>query len=379
MFAKLFGTSCLLKVTLSAKSRETHLAFVIRPPLVQVAPQTSPAAASTLPHCFPVACSVPLRSKIPTFTSSLAFLTVLSNAFISQCQGRPWPVNGEHYTFFTPSCSSCVETLCVAHGCERRSHTVVVPYCSSDMWLGASNGPDPDSGLFFHGRRIVHAVLRDLTRHHNLSHADVILLIGNSGMVSLLPELLPLLPTTATVLPVCDGCVLLDSPSYLSPSRFPLKDMLTSALPVWGVSERLPLCSIPTPQCLFGTYLLPRLSNITTRFLVQQPQWDTFQLTVAGAGVPTRDNAAFRSDFAAHIRSLVAPLAGAFVVASACPAPITCTLTGCTYHTQVAFVDGSGSASLIVALGVMVNDLDRPPMLLIDRCTTFECNPSCQQ
>ncbi|KAL5971273.1 Palmitoleoyl-protein carboxylesterase NOTUM [Taenia solium] len=58
-------------------------------------------------------------------------------------------------------------------------NTIFVPYCSSDLWTGKKR--ERTGGYYFHGSRILTAVIDDLLRHPEFTSADKVVFAGSSA------------------------------------------------------------------------------------------------------------------------------------------------------------------------------------------------------
>jgi hypothetical protein len=72
----------------------------------------------------------------------------------------------------------------------------------------------------FQGRRIVDSVFQSLLAHQQLDQADVVVIVGGLGIMSYLDELVgTYFRPDQRVIGLCDGCLLIDLPSFFSPTN----------------------------------------------------------------------------------------------------------------------------------------------------------------
>ncbi len=260
-----------------------------------------------------------------------------------------------------------------------KAHTVVVPYCTSDLFAGTAGGA---AGA---GAAVVAALLAQLFAPGGLpagagpsmAHADRVVLAGGAGVMARLDELaeaLRALKRAATgnasaalaVFGLCDGCLLLDAapPPPAAPPRCRTDADCppASALPLLHARARLARprwCAEPEAtawRCYGAALLSPALAHGATPALVQQALFDERQLRAAGVARPARAAPAERAwaeaVFAPAARAALAPHAYSF--SAACAAPHALAADGeAYYHELVRFEDAYGNvlnASLSQAL-----------------------------
>ena len=162
--------------------------------------------------------------------------------------------------------------------------TVLVPYCSSDMWLGNASAID----LHFRGRAIAAAVMEDLAsitfspvsvptvygpgpNQTRLDKADSLTIVGNAGVMHQLGALAALVPSRPAkqLKAICDGCVLPAVKPLVSVAERPCTDALDCP-PAAVLQQGLALWELTTSwRELQADALLPA---IQLQLLVQQPR-----------------------------------------------------------------------------------------------------------
>ena len=162
--------------------------------------------------------------------------------------------------------------------------TVLVPYCSSDMWLGNASAID----LHFRGRAIAAAIMEDLAsitfspvsvptiygpgpNQTRLDEADSLTLVGNAGILHQLGNLAALVPSRPAkqLKAICDGCVLPAVKPLVSVTERPCTSAADCPPPV-VLQRGLHLWEPSTSwQELQADSLLPA---VKLPLLVQQPQ-----------------------------------------------------------------------------------------------------------
>ena len=209
-----------------------------------------------------------------------------------------------------------------------KAHTVVVPYCSSDLFagngsLGGGGAVDGAASVAFAGRAVLEATLAQLFEAGGvpagegptMAHADRVVLVGGAGVMARLDELAALLlafkraatrnaSATLAVFGVCDGCLLLDvAPPLIEPpacatdadcpprAALPLLHAVAQlARPQW--------CAEPEAtvwRCYEAAQLSSALAHAATPVLVQQALFDERQLRAGGVVDPARPTGAERA------------------------------------------------------------------------------------
>jgi hypothetical protein len=215
--------------------------------------------------------------------------------------------------------------------------SVIVPYCSSDLFLG--DATDASSGTFFHGRRIVETVLKDLQATKQLNTADSIVLIGGVGPMNSIPFIRSMLANHTRLYAVCDSCLMVDTapfipeqsdsnilnyseykhtqnqdisnlsskehkPSITTPLS-PLIQSFAQGFTYWKAESYL--CSSYDWTCLVGQTFINSLTKQVPldNILIQQPLFDQYQLASLNAWPPAPQNERFISTFADSIRQML--------------------------------------------------------------------------
>lgn len=289
------------------------------------------------------------------------------------------------------------------YGCR----TVLVPYCSSDLWVG--NSTQGADGLAFRGRAIAMAVMRDLAaRTFNpkpiptpigpgpsqtrLADADSITIVGGSGIVHLLTgadggalaSLVPAKPRRHLKV-ICDGCALADvSPRVsvadqpcTSAADCPPSTVLTTGLALWTSRP-------PAPSAAASLLADGLLAAVELPMLVQQPFYDATQLKQNRAWPTSPASAAYIRAFGSTMRATLAkrPHGGWNTFGVACgptvPAllrdangffcrPVSCTLQGS---------NGTSHLRLAGVTSMFLRDPHFEPVC-IDDCGELDCNAYC--
>jgi hypothetical protein len=180
-----------------------------------------------------------------------------------------------------------------------KAHTVYVPYCSSDLWLGNATS---EFGFHFRGRNIVKAVIEDLLLRpetgqdddgetegklrFNFTGADQILMTGGPGLVaqsSFVNSLLPPRLKNKTNF-VCDACVLLETSPLVSVQQKPCVGVLDcpynvslkAAWNLWGAPNLSCKGSRGAVADPYSCLMMPQMLNLVkdTAVLFQHPFYD---------------------------------------------------------------------------------------------------------
>lgn len=289
---------------------------------------------------------------------------------------------------------------------------VIVPYCSSDMWLGNSSGAGP-GGFVFRGRAIMRAVLEDVAarvwtptsiptkygpgpNNTRLSNASQVMIAGKAGVMRWLDDLAALLPPKprAGLRGICDGCVVVDTaplvdvgsrPCGNDAATCPPQHVLQSGSKLWGLS--LPGGGSDWKSLLAG----PLLSSIRSPLLVQHPQYDRAQLTSNRAWPPKgKDAERYVKEWGAKVRALMKgrPDAGRFTFSVACSSNSTSFLLDHDdFHCRPAacVLSGSGTGGkpqnttlqLTAVTSMFLKSYDKFQPSCVDTCQGVNCNPNC--
>ena len=303
-----------------------------------------------------------------------------------------------------------------------KAHTVVVPYCSSDLFAGnaTATATAASGALAFAGGAIVDAALTQLFSRvpagegPTAAHADRFVLVGGAGVMARLDELAELLralkraatrnaSAALEVFGVCDGCLLVEpAPPLVSPpacttdadcppsAALPALHALAPLLrPRWCTDE--PAADVW--RCYAAPRLAAALAAARTPLLAAQQLFDARQLRSLGVADPFAPTPAERawaeSAFAPTARAALAGAAGAarYAFAAACAAPhALATNASAYYHLQVRFVDPYGNdlnASMGQALPSFLESAAAGGLgpahfgTYADNCTSYDCGLFC--
>lgn len=260
-----------------------------------------------------------------------------------------------------------------------KSYAVYVPHCSSDLFLGECSADAPGDAQFC-GRSIAEAVVRQLLPEMATYGVDEVVLVGGAGVMTYASSLRDILPQTATVSAVCDGCVLFDDLAPLTepptcedafsctPDR-----TLPAGVDLWGASLDEACggwrCLLSTAGQ--GSLGLVAATSAKLPLLAQQPLYDSKTFSALGS-TPTQ-NATFAQEVRKHIHAGLK--AAKVIVASACTAPES-SFTRSSFF-LVSF--GRFYPRLSYASGLYALLYESTREVFADSCSTVDCNPSCQQ
>ena len=317
--------------------------------------------------------------------------------------------------------------------------TVLVPYCSSDLWLGnasSSTSATADGSIMaFRGAAIARAVLEDLAtttfstvpipspigpgpNHTRLDEADSIALVGGVGIMAQLQELAALVPSKPrqALRAVCDGCLIVDIPPLTTKRR---RTGTAAAAAACTEASTCPPSMVlqrgvgslfwqppPRHRDWHSLLAMPLLANLPTAIpaMIQHPQYDEAQLRQNGAWPVSSSTAAYAQRFAASVRAAMRsrPGGGLYTFAAACsPAspslfraddsffcrPVACSNGngGGEGGGGGGRADGSTTTSYnatfklsSVAHAFLKDPTSYQPVCLED-CGGFDCNPFCQK
>ena len=195
------------------------------------------------------------------------------------------------------------------------SNHVAVVYCSSDLWSGNREAGN-SSDFAFRGSNIFRAVVADLkarTSGPNLKTATEVLLAGTSaggdGVMMHLDWLAGQL-RSAKVRGLNDaGWIPATNSLPLDP---PMDEILDSAMVLWNGKPDAS-CMNSDPGQKKRCYLSTVYPFISTPLLVQESQWDSWVLGLAGVEFPFNDLEQHVADaYAASVRSSLGPVTAAF-------------------------------------------------------------------
>lgn len=288
-----------------------------------------------------------------------------------------------------------------------KAAAAVLPYCSSDLWLGRAAG--------FQGADILAAVVNDLYAppppqlgNSTLLDANYVIIIGGAGVMVQLDDLAAVIRSrhaahnaSVTVVGYCDGCLLMEeassspgSPLCTTDSNCPAGVALPQALPMWNATLP-PWCTDDnTTQCLLATGLFQHLKDAETPVFVAAQQYDAVQLSSAGCwpvNSSTACGAWAQNSYSPAVRELLASIGGegsarkVFPFSAACSQPSYGATSTQYYHTLVRYQDvynhthnDSTSQAAFAFLEAVAPAGPGPSSYGVfgDTCTTFDCNES---
>jgi hypothetical protein len=193
---------------------------------------------------------------------------------------------------------------------------VVVVYCSSDLWSGSREKSDAAGGFEFRGWNIVRAVIADLKQQQtgpNLKTATEVLLAGTSaggaGVMVHLDWVAAQLPR-AKVRGLNDAGWLPESNAL--PLGEPVRETVAKAVQYWN-GKPDPSCVAANPGRKDRCYLSSVYPYLKTPLFVQESQWDSWALGLAGIDYPFDLTEQVAADaFAVAVRQSLVPVAAAF-------------------------------------------------------------------
>lgn len=194
-------------------------------------------------------------------------------------------------------------------------------YCSSDTWSGdTAADPNAQSGdvthWHFRGKKIIQAVLQDMSAQ-GLASADEVFLMGSSagglGLVSNIDDVATMVPSSARFVAMMDASFFFDYPDYDSSTgsestavpTHRTTDMLTAAQ-VWGGRGNAQCDAVATT---FADHAGCRNSSaviqsgfVTAPLFIRQSEYDNVQLSMLSPD-GTTPNAGYQSRFAQAMAS----------------------------------------------------------------------------
>ncbi|HSP07791.1 MAG TPA: pectin acetylesterase-family hydrolase [Acidobacteriota bacterium] len=193
---------------------------------------------------------------------------------------------------------------------------VAIVYCSSDLWSGNNAASGGTGGYAFRGWTILRAVVADLkarTSGPNLKTATEVLFAGTSaggdGVMVHLDWLASQL-RNAKVRGLNDAGWIPESNTVpINPS---MNEILDSAVQLWN-GKTDASCAQSNPTGKSHCYLSAVYPYLSTPLYVQESQWDSFVLGLAGVDYPFNATGQLIADaYAAAVRSSLGPVAAAF-------------------------------------------------------------------
>jgi hypothetical protein len=259
-----------------------------------------------------------------------------------------------------------------------KQHSVVIPYCSSDLWVGRE---EP-----FLGSNIVTSTILQLFNHSyipqgmgpTMAHADRIIIIGGAGIMAQLDEINDLIistlqyvtgneSATVPVFGICDGCLLVNiTPSFIPPQCTTDKNcppqLAIEYLSNYRSIYRPKNChEIKTSSCYLAQSVANSLLTGDTPVLVQAQLYDQVQLLSYGINTSLNASKSEQTwaieNYAPTIRSLLQHFNYSF--SAACAMPSYLTLSRGYYQLTTRFQDIYGnvhSDALDVALSSFLED-----------------------
>ena len=349
---------------------------------------------------------------------------------VARAAAEPRKTSSAHLNASLPSPSGIFSWSGEENPNFYQHRTVLVPYCSSDMWLGnssatfstAGGGGDGGGGgdvttqhFHFRGRAILRAVAEDLAaaqfnnrsipapgygpgpNRTRLDAADALAFVGGVGVSSQLAALAARVPPrpAKSLRAICDGCVLVDVPPLVPVSAerpctaaadCPPAEVLRRGLPLWD-----PAAAPDAWRKLLGG---PLLGGLALPALVQQPQYDQAQLRQNRAWpvdrAPGSAGAAYAQRFAAAVRAALRsrPGGGLFSFGVACsPAERSFFQDSNNFFcrpiancTVAATGDGGAASTSNLKLTAMASMFLKDPSFqpsCVEACAGFDCNPHC--
>jgi len=168
---------------------------------------------------------------------------------------------------------------------------VYVPYCSSDLFMGECEGNDGE-GPHFCGKNIAKAAIRTLLPFMEKYNAEDIILAGGAGVMTYVEELRAMLPSSARVSALCDGCVLFDEPASEAVSRCSGADAfsctpdatLPAAVELWNAS-------LQSWRSLLSNATAGATAHAASQMnlLAQHPQYDDKSFSARGTSAADAD------------------------------------------------------------------------------------------
>ena len=275
-----------------------------------------------------------------------------------------------------------------------KQHSVIVPYCTSDLFAGAARG--------FSGARVADAAVaalsaRGLLPDGALAVADRVVLVGGAGVMARLDALAAALragkrgatgnaSAALAVFGICDGCLLHALPPPAPPGARCATDAdcpTAAALPALAALAGLarpPGCAEAEVWACYAAPALGRaLAAAATPALVIAQQFDARQLAANGAAPA----GAWAADtFAPAVRAAAA--AARFAIAPACAAADV-TFAAALFDEKVVHVDAYGNhlnSSIVSGLTTFLEDASgegggEPFGSWVDSCGALDCAQLC--
>jgi hypothetical protein len=245
-----------------------------------------------------------------------------------------------------------------------KASSAVVPYCSSDLFLGNST----TGGVHFRGAAVLAAAvgaLLALPGGASLALADEVLVVGGAGVVAQLPRIRARLlaakraagaPPALALWGVCDGCALLPELAPPPPppaggaaacttdANCPPGEALPKGVALWGAAP----AAVPTWRALGARALLAAAAREGVPLLATARALDAVALRSFGAYNNASGAAWARATYAPALRAalraaLPPPPRGAAFVGGDCAWPPALALSARAWYGEAAScVDGAG-------------------------------------
>jgi hypothetical protein len=258
------------------------------------------------------------------------------------------------------------------------ANKVYLSYCSSDAWIGDVGASAATYNYAFRGQRIIAATVAALVANHGLDGSANVLFGGCSagarGAMFNLDYVSDMLPAGATVKGLLDSGLWLDI-APLDSSEVTLQQQTQAVVALVSPSARLPpACAAANPgaewKCFYGQY---RLAYLTTPYLINAAQFDSFQMLYDMDGNPPRTTGqvAFADEFqAATLVALQTAVAAGQAVFST-----TCLVHCLTADTEDFTQFDAGGVSIASALQQWYFEGESP--VDISTCTGYPCVQQC--
>ena len=224
------------------------------------------------------------------------------------------------------------------------------------------------------------SVFRDLSPEFSKYGASDIVVVGGAGVLSMLPELRPLLPPSAMLHSVCDGCVLADLnssfvaksaetlvPSHTWATAPPSLTLLPATLRRWGV----PQPTRPWRNILSAPVLVRQAARAGARQLIAHNLYDATVFSQYGQPVA---NTSFAVALRKHMLQQVS--SSPFHLALSCTGPEAAFVRSAFFdHVEGSGMLATGEAAMLYSL--LYDKEPGPRSGIVDECVGVNCNPSC--
>ena len=260
-----------------------------------------------------------------------------------------------------------------------KQHSVVVPYCTSDLFIGEDE--------YFNGYSFITNTIYQLYNASfipqdmgpTMIHADRIIVIGSAGIMAHLDEINELIidtlrlvtqneSATVPIFGVCDGCLLFNvtPPSFAPPVCSSDKDCPAPiALKLLSSMSRLHRPKFCTEEDVSSCFLAPAvikaLSNGKTPVFIQSQMFDEVQLRSYGVAAYANASITEKNWAVDNFAPLVIDALNQFnyTFSAACASPSSLTLSRGYYQMKTRFEDKYGNVhqdALDVAISSYLED-----------------------